>query len=199
MGPAPLTSATSKPAAPNPEWKPVGQTASDLQGIAISAYPDQLFAMLIMVRFPTSLTAAPNAWIAQITPRITDSTGKRDTCINLALSAPGLRILGLTHDVMETFSRPFQEGMTTDNRARFLDDKPATWLWSDCESNPNCIHAQLMIYAMDQATLDSVVDAEEANLTNNFGLVTAGKILQLVQLGPDKQRHEHFGFADGIS
>jgi|SRR5580704_2246614 Dyp-type peroxidase family len=196
MGGAALTRQGAKQQ--NPEWKPTGETAADLQGIAISAYPAQLFAMLVMVRFPASAAAAPNAWVSQVTPRITDSTGAREVCLNLAFSAAGLAGLGLQGNVMATFSRPFQEGMTTDNRSRFLKDEPAEWKWSDCAANANCVHAQLMIYALNRNALDSVVDAEVKTISG-FGLIIAGQILQQVNLDPNNRRHEHFGFADGIS
>jgi Dyp-type peroxidase family len=182
----------------NPEWKPTGETAADLQALAASAYPKQLFAMLVMVQFPASTTARPNAWVAQLAPRVTAFTGPRPTCINVAFSARGLCLLGLPDAVMATFSLPFQQGMTTDDRARFLGDTSSTWNWSDSAANPNCVHAQLLIYAMDQDSLEAAVNSECTTLASS-GLVVASKILQRVNLAPDNQRHEHFGFADGVS
>ena len=196
MGTTPLTAAAS--ISPNPEWKPAGETAADLQGIVISAYPKHLVAMLIMVQFPASSAAEPKRWVADITPRITNSTGERDVCLNLAFSAAGLAALGVPNEVLATFSRPFQEGMTTDNRARFLGDEPATWKWSDCASNTNCVHAQFVVYARTQPALDPVVAAEIKSLLG-FGLVIAGQIPLRVNLDQHQVRHEHFGFADGIS
>src|SRR5258708_26397465 len=130
----------------------------------------------MMVQFPAPPAAGANAWVAQIAPRITDATGKRDICLNLALSAAGLTVLGVPDDVKATFSVPFQEGMTTENRARFLGDAPATWKWSDCGANPNCVHAQLMVYARTRPALNSAVAAEAATLVG-FGLTVAGQIL----------------------
>jgi hypothetical protein len=46
----------------NPEWKPTGETAADIQGLTLSAYPAQRFAMLVMVQFPASAAARPNAF-----------------------------------------------------------------------------------------------------------------------------------------
>src|SRR5260221_13529904 len=125
MGAAPLTASAAT--APNPKWKPKGEAAADTQGIIVSAYLKHYFAIFMMVQFPAPPAAGPNAWVAQIAPRITDATGKRDICLNLALSAAGLTVLGVPDDVKATFSVPFQEGMTTENRARFLGDAPATW------------------------------------------------------------------------
>ncbi len=196
MGSASLISATAT--SPNPEWKPIGETAADLQGIVISSYPMHLFATLIMVQFPAPPAPGPNAWVADITPRITDSSGERDICLNLAFSAAGIAVLGVSKEVLATFSRPFQEGMTTNNRARFLGDAPATWKWSDCASSTNCVHAQLLVYARTQSALDPVVAAETKTLLG-FGLTIAGQIPLRVNLDKNQVRHEHFGFADGIS
>jgi Dyp-type peroxidase family len=195
MGETPLTVAAAT--SPNPEWKPVAQTATDMQGIVISAYPNHHFATLIMVRFPARPAVGPNAWVAQLAPRITDATGKRDICLNVAFSAAGLTVLGVPKDVKATFSVPFQEGMTTDDRARFLGDAPSTWTWSDCAANANCVHAQLLIYARTQSELDPVVEAETKSALS-FGLTVASQILMRVNL-VDGLRREQFGFADGIS
>lgn len=195
MGTASLIPVTAT--SPNPEWKPTGETAADLQGIVISAYPMHLVAMLIMVQFPAPPATGPKSWVANIAPRITDSTGERDICFNLAFSAAGLAVLGITKEVLATFSVPFQEGMTTENRARFLADDPATWKWSDCASSTNCVHAQLLVYAHTQSALDQVVAAETKTLLE-FGL-TANQIPLRVNLDKNQVRHEHFGFADGIS
>lgn len=82
----------------NPEWKPSPDVAADLQGLAISAYPDQLFAMLIMVKYPSGPSGRPsgrpNAWVAQVASRITNATDVQDLCLNLAFSAAGYASLG---------------------------------------------------------------------------------------------------------
>jgi Dyp-type peroxidase family len=200
MDTAPVNALTAKHTTQlqNAEWKPMGETAADLQALAASAYPKQLFAMLVMVQFPKSETARPNAWLAQLIPRVTAFTGPRPICLNVAFSARGLSLLNLPDTVIETFSLPFKQGMTTDDRSRFLGDTPSTWTWSDSATNPNCVHAQLMIYAMDQDSFEATVSRECA-LLEEFGLVVGGQILQRVKLSPDNQRHEHFGFADGVS
>ena len=203
MGATPVTrsGATPAPTQPNHEWKPWrddSKTAKDLQGLAVSAYPEHLFATVILVKFPASPTAKPNAWVAQLAPRVTDASGPRPACVNVAFSAAGLTALGVKDDVLATFGLPFQEGMTTDDRARILGDQPASWRWSDCAANANCVHAQLLVYALDQPSLDAFVTAEVTTLVS-FGLIPAGNIQMRVHLGPNGKRFEHFGFADGIS
>ncbi len=184
--------------AANAEWKPTGAAAADIQGIVVSAYPNHHFAMFMMVGFPAASAARANAWISQLATRVTDSKGERDISLNVALSAAGLTALGVSDAVKATFSVPFQEGMTTDTRAHFLGDEPAKWNWSDCETNPNCVHAQLMVYTLTRSALDVAAAAEAVTLAD-FGLTLAGQILLQVNLDAQGDRHEHFGFADGIS
>lgn len=189
----------------NPKWRPSADDAKDIQGIVVSAYSKMLAAMFLLVKFasqPGDPRPDPKAWLRDIVSRITDAKGKRTPCINVALSATGLSALGLDDSTMSTFSLPFQQGMTYGDRPRFLGDgdpyAPATWSWSDCESDANCVHAQLMLYAKDQDALSSLVAAESAVLAR-FNLTVIGKLLQQVHLDGHGVRHEHFGFADGIS
>ncbi len=189
----------------NPKWKPSPQDAGDVQGIVVSAYSKMLAAMFLLVNFiglPDDPRPDPKGWLRDVVSRITDAKGKRTQCINLALSAAGLSELGLDDAAMSTFSLPFQEGMTYGDRPRFLGDvddhAPPTWAWNDCKEDAKCVHAQLMLYATDQEALDSSVAAESAVLAC-FNLTLIGKLLQQVHLDSQGMRHEHFGFADGIS
>ncbi len=193
----------------NPKWKPDAHDAQDMQGIIVSAYPNMLAAMLLMVKFsgqPNGPEADPKGWLLNLAPRITDAkkerARERTHCINLALSAVGLRTLGLHKKAMLTFSLPFQQGMTFGDRPRFLGDSDTPvrpiWEWSDNESDSNCVHAQLMLYAKNQEALASLVK-EETAIVARFGLTVVDEILQQVKLDKHGMRHEHFGFADGIS
>jgi deferrochelatase/peroxidase EfeB len=56
----------------------------------------------------------------------------------------------------------------------------------------------LLIYARTQSALDPVVAAETKTLLS-LGLTIADQIPLRVNLDKDQVRHEHFGFADGIS
>jgi Dyp-type peroxidase family len=92
--------------------------------------------------------------------------------------------------------------MTFSTRSEFLGDvneqDPAKWRWTDCEDDPRGIHAQLMLFAEDEATLNQAVASETATLTG-FGLSVFTAIQQKTRLGQDGLRREHFGFVDGIS
>jgi Dyp-type peroxidase family len=187
------------------EWNPSDEDAKDIQGIVISAYPSMLFAQTLMVQFVSKAPSIPpnaKGWLADITPRITYATGKVIPSINLAMSAAGLSAINLDPEVLATFSLPFQQGMTFDTRAKFLGDvgaqDPLTWRWTDCLADTRCVHAQLMLFAEDQGTLNAVVDFETEKL-NKFGLSVTTGIAQHVTLDANGMRREHFGFADGIS
>jgi Dyp-type peroxidase family len=194
-----MGTATLNPAA-NAEWKPSAEDKPDVQGIVVSAYPNLGSAALLMVKF-SGTGPNPRAWFRDIVLRITNSTGDASPSMNLAISAAGLKNIG-AEDTLKTFSRPFQEGMTFGNRPRFLGDvegqAPATWEWSDCESSPNCVHAQLMLYAKNQIVLADLLKAEKAKL-DQFGLGIVTEILLQVNSDADGKGHEHFGFVDGIS
>jgi len=187
------------------DWKPSAEDAKDLQGIVVSAYPSMLFAHTLLVQFLSKNPAiAPNAkgWLADITPRITYATGKVNPSINLAVSAAGLCAINLDTGVFATFSVPFQQGMTFATRAKFLGDiegqDPKMWQWTDAASDPRGVHAQLLLFAEDQNTLNKVVEFETLNLSK-FGLSIAIAISQYVKLDANGLRREHFGFVDGIS
>jgi Dyp-type peroxidase family len=198
------TALTTSPAQDR-EWKPSAEDAMDLQGILVSAYPNMLFAETLLVQFLSKDPAiAPNAkgWLADITPRITYATGKVNPSINIAITAAGLCAIKLDAEVFATFSVPFQQGMIFATRAKFLGDiegqDPKMWRWTDAASDPRGIHAQLLLFAEDQNTLNQVVQFETSNL-NKFGLSVAIGIFQHVVLDANGMRREHFGFADGIS
>jgi hypothetical protein len=197
--------AVTTPLLQDREWNPSDEDAKDIQGIVVSAYPSMLFAETLMVQFVSKDSSIPpnaKGWLADITPRITYATGKVVPSINLAVSAAGLSAINLDPEVLATFSLPFQQGMTFSTRAKFLGDvdaqDPSTWRWTDCLADARCVHAQLMLFAEDQVTLNMAVKCETESL-NKFGLSAITGIAQHVALDTNGMRREHFGFADGIS
>jgi deferrochelatase/peroxidase EfeB len=194
--------ATAMTPAQNAEWKPGAQDAPDIQGIVVSAYPKMLAAVFVMLKFPDPSGGKLKGWLQNIAQHITDATGEQATCVHLAISAEGLRAIGVDKNVIATFSLPFQEGITFGDRPRFLGDvdsqAPATWAWSDCGGDRNCVHAQLMLYAEDESKLLNLL-ARETEILEHFDITSLGQMLLRVNLDREGRRHEHFGFADGIS
>ena len=127
----------------------------DIQGIILRGYEEMLAACFIVAHiekpdnFKTWLKAAEFR-SASIKPlRI-----RKDRCINIAFTRPGLECLGIDHDVFKRVSREFYEGMVgrpehrlpvektlspdqVNHRSRMLGDfgtsAPANWRWGDID------------------------------------------------------------------
>jgi Dyp-type peroxidase family len=200
MGGAPMTTPVQ-----HREWKPSAQDQPDTQGIIVSAYPQKLFASTFLVQFfskDPNVAANPKGWLSDVVPRITYATGSVNPSLNIAISAAGLLVIDPDKIVFDTFSVPFQDGMTTKTKSKFLgdadDQHPLNWGWTDSKDDPHCVHAQLMFYADEQRTLIDVVAFESTKLSE-YGLSVLKVIPQEVKLDANGMRREHFGFADGVS
>ncbi|MDP2317647.1 MAG: peroxidase [Pseudomonadota bacterium] len=112
------------------------------------------------------------------------------TALQIAFSADGLRTLGVTEDVLQTFERPFVEGIETEHRKRVLGDEgdnaPEHWAWRQRD-----LHAVLFVYAKGPE-LDAYTEATAARLAG-WQVV---RMLDTVTLDANR---EHFGFHDGIA
>ena len=165
----------------------------DIQGIVVSAYKHLHCSAFMLLRVKNAQQA--RAWIAQRAAEITVSEGKHPSLsVNLAFTYSGLQALGLTQEALDTFSFPFQEGMSVESRARLLGDidenAPSGW---DCGAPNNPVDILLLVYAKDQATLDPEVERQQ----NAFA--TGGVVLvKNLEAGRQPDTHEHFGFNDGI-
>lgn len=165
----------------------------DIQGIVVSSYKHLPCAAYVLLR----VADAPKArsWLAQRVTGVTNSENKHASLsINLAFTSSALKNLRLNQNVLDTFSLPFQEGMSVPARARILGDNdendPSGWDWGTV-SNP--VDILLLIFAKDEATLHSALEREQSAFT-------AGGLEQvkILQAGRQPNSHEHFGFADGI-
>jgi Dyp-type peroxidase family len=165
----------------------------DIQGIVVSAYKHLQCAAYVLLRVTDSPKA--RSWLGQRVTEVTPSENKHASLsINLAFTCCGLQNLGLSQDVLATFSLPFQEGMAVPYRARLLGDNdendPSRWDWG---TSNNSVDILLMLFAKDEATLNSALEREQSAFT--AGGVEQVKVLQA---GRQPNTHEHFGFADGI-
>lgn len=113
---------------------------------------------------------------------------------NVALTAAGLRALGLPNRHLVGFESPFVEGMVTDHRSRLLGDTgandPSAWSWGGPSQDD--VHLLVLLYAPSAAELEE----RTAALDEDIG----GALRLVVHHGTDVLGPaEPFGFADGIS
>jgi len=178
------------------ELKP--EDMQDIQGFVISGYAHLPCVSYHLLR--VNDPEAARSWLAQLVNEITTSEGKElISCLNLALTHNGLGRLGLDAATLDTFSRPFVEGMATPHRSRILGDAaenaPANWDWGgDMKSDPTkAVDILLLLFGKDEPTLDLLVNAHRARFAE-------GGLGEVIALGAGRQPdiHEHFGFADGM-
>ena len=125
------------------------------------------------------------------------------SAVVVALSATGLKKLGMSEDALATFPPPFQQGMWPDWRARELGDingnAPIHWLWGNEECQ---VDVAVVIYGMTSYDL-GVAGASLMNLVSPLG----HKVVRTLRLAPlpgkltggQRSQREAFGFTDGIS
>jgi len=165
----------------------------DIQGIVVSSYKHLPCAAYVLLRVTDARKA--RSWLAERVSEVTVSENKHASfSINLAFTCSGLKTLGLSQNAVATFSLPFQEGMAVPSRARLLGDNdendPSGWDWG---TSANQVDVLLLLFAKDEATLNSTLQREQ-------GAFTTGGIEQVktLEAGRQPSSHEHFGFADGI-
>ncbi|MBC8029122.1 MAG: peroxidase [Pyrinomonadaceae bacterium] len=175
----------------------------DIQGFVISGYAHLPCVSYLLL----GISDPPSArgWLARLVNEVTTSEGKElISCLNVALTHRGLRRMGLDEETLDTFSRPFVEGMATQHRSRILGDGtengPTNWDWGgNLTSEPakpdetKAVDILLLLFGRDETTLDKLVNEHRARLAQ-CGLTL------VLPLGAGRQPdiHEHFGFADGM-
>ncbi|HYY58146.1 MAG TPA: Dyp-type peroxidase [Pyrinomonadaceae bacterium] len=167
----------------------------DMQGLLMSGYLHLSCANFMLLRITDG--EAARRWLARLIERVTTGEGKQEgTSLNVAFTHRGLRNLGLDADTLDTFSRAFIEGMATPHRSRILGDAfenaPANWDWGGNDES-KVIDVLLMLYAVDETTLEELLREQRANFT-------ASGMIEVLSLGAGRQPdiNEHFGFADGM-
>ena len=137
------------PVNPTPTPTATGLELEDMQGLVARAYGHLPSARYLLCRFGEP--AAARAWLGQLAGEVfTADRSKEDVVtLNVALTLPGLRRLGLAQDALATLPRPLQEGMVTPHRSRTLGDvgerDPSRWRWGgsagQAEGGPPAGHA----------------------------------------------------------
>jgi len=177
----------------------------DIQGIVMSGYGDLHCASYVLLR--VTEPAAARRWLGSILDQITtgEPPPQKLKSLNVALTCRGLKKLGLDDETLDTFSRPFLEGMTTAHRKRILgdaeDNAPEKWEWGgNLPNDPECkpdearaVDILLMLFAENEDTLDALLAQKRSEFAPN-----GFEELRTLTAGRNDDSHEHFGFADGM-
>lgn len=166
----------------------------DMQGLVRFGHGHLSDTAFVLLQIQDSKAA--RTWIRSAPINSAKKQDQRpEQVMQLALTAKGLRELGLDTDTLSGFSEEFVAGMSGDeNRSRRLgdvgDNAPANWQWGAAAvAEP---HLLLMLYARKEA-LESWWDSLQSD---EFRL--AFELMQFLPASMNSNR-EHFGFIDGIS
>ena len=180
---------------------------TDIQGFITSGYNHLRFAYYVPMKVEDKTRA--KLWLKSIIPHITTSKSWRpglndqkrlpEQALNIAFMPEGFIQLGLSQDVLCTFSLPFQEGMSNKQRSRKLGDYGASdpKHWEIGGEASNSFHWLLILNAASQDAADALL----AEIRQRVEAYSDGVsiIEALIQGGMrTKEGKEPFGFADGI-
>ncbi|MEO6129797.1 MAG: hypothetical protein ABIP30_15720 [Ferruginibacter sp.] len=173
----------------------------DVQGFILRAYGNMRFTRYLLLHIDDAALA--RQWLTKMSGLITCGTHfPETTCINLAVTCPGLRVLGMQEDNIRSFGREFREGMATEHRQRMLNDfgesDPAKWSWGGSTNggttDMNNIHLMLLLFAKTGELMNEYYEEVTADLA------TAGvSIIKTFETNMLDSNKENFGFTDGIS
>lgn len=138
---------------------------------------------------------AARAWLAAVAVTTAEDWGPRkpSTCLNVAMTAAGLRALGVPDRTLATFPHEFVDGMPA--RAVKLGDvgpsDPRHWMAPFAD--PAAVHVMMTVHADDDAVLEAKVGDELAAAGRGFRVVA--------DLDGAKYDGEtvHFGYRDSIA
>ena len=135
----------------------------DIQGLVRFGYKHHTEALFLLLRV-TDREAA-RRWLAAV-PVCTAETVEPppETALQIALTADGLRALGVADTIIDAFAAEFVAGMAGDaNRARRLGDvganDPSRWRWGAGARTP---HVAVLLYALPGklAAFQSAIEAQ---------------------------------------
>ncbi|HEY0255243.1 MAG TPA: Dyp-type peroxidase [Kofleriaceae bacterium] len=164
---------------------------TEIQGLVLRGYGKLNAArfMLLAVEHREEARRYLTGAIARVTPA---SESPRDFALQIAFTKLGLEALEVPATVVKTFSREFLEGMTDPTRSTTLGDTdandPKDWRWGRAD-----VHVMVMVYAVDETSLQTFVDDELSLLVPGFRVVLHQHSAQL------PENREHFGWIDGLS
>jgi Dyp-type peroxidase family len=179
----------------------------DVQRIVLSGYPCLPCSAYVFWRFQPIERALKKQWLADLVNKLTPAVpgDPSKPAINLALTASGLRHLGIAEAELSSFSLEFIEGMAPQpasktqipRRTNILGDlgasSPAHWDWGGWDKNRD-IDGLLLLFATDDESLNEQIKIERAKLDQ---VAERDPIVIKGCLFPDMK--EHFGYVDGLS
>lgn len=170
----------------------------DIQGLIFQGYGTLEGAVFLRMRVADAAPA--RRWLEQLKPT-SAADASREAAVCIAFSAEGFSRLGLHHEILAGFARPFREGMVTEHRRRVLGDlgenhpvEGKGWEWGASEGGR--ADALLFVYGKDAAAADAL--ASELQKREGAPGWEFSPLPTPVFLDPLRDR-EHFGFADGIA
>lgn len=167
---------------------------ADVQGLVRYGYGGMKKARYELLRVHN--LAAARAWLgaADVTTSV-ELHPPPGAALHIAFTAPGLRKLGISSEVIEGFSHEFRSGMAAESRARQLGDvganAPEHWAWGGFGDEP---HLVVMFFGNAGTFEDFVKSAKGSAWNEAFEPLVEG-ILETSDLSAT----EPFGFSDGIS
>jgi len=184
----------------------------DIQGVIISGYDHLPHSAHLILRFDDPQQS--RRWLSELADRVTTSywvgpDGKKkkpSVAVNVALTAFGLKKLGLSEAAVRTFPQEFQDGIAKPPRPRRMGDTgasaPDLWQFGGTPSPAaEEIHALLILQAPrgetgdENAHLHALCETEKQQLDR----YNIREVVPRHMTCQDRDSREHFGFRDAIS
>lgn len=165
---------------------------ADVQGLVRFGYKDMTKASYVLARVKDA--AAARAWLrtAPVTSAVTMKPPPK-SALHVALTASGLRALGVAESTIAGFSHEFRDGMVQEYRSRQLGDveanDPKWWDWGGPDKEP---HVVVMFFGEPGSFEELLQLSTTAVWTEAF------EVLRTLET-TDMDGIEPFGFADGVS
>jgi deferrochelatase/peroxidase EfeB len=165
----------------------------DIQALLHAGFATLTAASFLLLRVTDA--AAARRWLGQVPVTSIGHLGtRRETVIQVALTAAGMRALAIPEDVIAGFSAEFVAGLADDPaRSRRLGDvgpdAPTQWAWGWAEREP---HVLVMLYALPGQLAPLRASLDGPDFAAGFA------VLQTLETS-DMNGHEPFGFLDGVS